>query len=296
MILLKVPFAKDGSKLHECYTPDDVFDCALSVDGKRVVVAGKFGWNVLDFDKFPFRIVKENCISNIATVYTERYVTSVNFSEDGSKLSVADERGCYVFNGNGRELLCTLCKGEIVTKALMSPNNMILAVGCDDKVCVFNVATGDCLHTFPIDGSCCDIQYSNNGQRIFFGDIGNIYGHDVYSGAQEFQCQLPQGTLNLVSWNNTLLVPCKDGNVHVINAALTHQITHEQEVHQYWCSLQRSSRGTSLLFSNQETYCFGAIMSLLSIHPLTSPMMSTHHPYLFRTLVTQLSICSVMCR
>ena len=57
MILLKVPFAKDGSKLHECYTPDDVFDCALSVDGKRVVVAGKFGWNVFDFDKFP----NQNC-------------------------------------------------------------------------------------------------------------------------------------------------------------------------------------------------------------------------------------------
>ena len=249
----------DGSIIHECDTPEGLFDCAISNDGKRVVIGGDFGWKMFDFEEFYFKIKDKKS--------QEENVRTVNFSQDGTKLIVGatggEALGCYVYHGYGRELLATFCKGKRVFKALMSPTNMILAVGCEDKIRVFNIATGDCLHTFSIEGACQDIEFSEDGQIIFFCDDGgkNIYnlgfggnsicyGHDVYSGAREFECQLPEGATSLASWKSTLLVPCQDENVYAINAAFepTHRIKHEKRV---WDSAV-SPNGNLIVFCYQK--------------------------------------------
>ena len=86
---------------------------------------------------------------------------------------------------------------------------MILAVAWYEKVCVFNVVTRYPLYTFLTKGyrHTKVITFSKNGQRIFSSDGGtNIYGHDIYSGTQDFQCQLPEVATSLVLCKNTLLV------------------------------------------------------------------------------------------
>jgi WD40 repeat protein len=141
--------AKDGSILEECQAPGGLRDCAFSKDGKRVVIGGNDGWKMFDFNNFPDEIKSDELNSPPGG----GRVNSVTFSDEDTKLAVGvvngDAPGCYIYNAKGNnKLLNTFRKeGEGVMKVAFSPNKMLLAVGSFGKVHLFNVATGDCLHT-----------------------------------------------------------------------------------------------------------------------------------------------------
>ena len=225
--------ARDGTTLKECETTWGLYDCALSEDGSQVVIAGLNGWRLFNFKNFPSKIEQEAYNSK------EKRVISVNFSNDGTKLIVGSlhgDSGCNVYNSTGRKLLFTLCKGESVYNSVISSNNIHVAVGCAQRVYLFNIASGDCLQTFDVRGLCKAIKFSNTGKRIFFsttyGDM--VYGYDVYSGQQEFQIKCPDDAVSLDLWNgdNSLFVACEDSGCKVIDVAVkpTHQIQHVEGV------------------------------------------------------------------
>ena len=223
--------AKDGRKLKECETPWGLYDCAVSNDNRRVVIAGMHGWKMFEFEKIPSKIKEE------AVKSEEKRVSSVDFSNDDTKLVVGSmdgNGGCCVYDSTGTRLLLKLCKGKSVYRSIMSPNNMILAIGCPQKMYLFNIASGDCLHTFQVKGLCKAIEFSNNGQQVFFsttyGDM--VYGYDVYSGNQEFQIKCSDDAVSLAVWKDTLFVACEADGCNVINTAVkpTHQIQHEEGV------------------------------------------------------------------
>ena len=224
--------AKDGSKLYECQGPFGLRNCAFSKDGKRIVIGGRDGWKMFYFDNFPSQIEEDECTSPEEEVD----VSSVTFSDDDTKLVVGTYNGCYIYNGAGTKVLNALCKGEFVFKVAFSPNEMILAVGCGDKVRLLNVVTGECLHTFQIQGVCSDIRFSKEGHRIFFSTYngGMINGYDVYSGTLQFEIKCKFGVFGIAALNDkTLLLACGDAHCKVINIAVnpTHQVQHEEYVY-----------------------------------------------------------------
>jgi WD40 repeat protein len=247
--------ARDGKKIHECQTPDDLRDCAFSKDGKRVVIGGgKHGWKMFDFNNFPSKI--ESNEFNPPPGGGE--VRSVNFSHDDTKLAIGvfggGARGCYIFNADGTgEPLCTFGKGDLVFKVVFSPNSMTIAVGCCGKVYLFNVATGECLHTFSMKAVCWDIQFSIERHRIFFGTYrgGMAYGYDVYNGALEFKikCSDNVGSIALLN-DETLLAAGGDAHCKVINIAVrpTHQVEHDEEV----CDCAISPNGELIVFAYRD--------------------------------------------
>lgn len=111
-------------------------------------------WKMFDFNNFPDKIESDELNSPGGG---GGYVNSVTFSDDEDKLAIGvydgAAKGCCIYNANGTKILCTFCKGEEVLKFIFSPNKMILTAGCVGKVHLFNVVTGDCLHTFPIKGA-----------------------------------------------------------------------------------------------------------------------------------------------
>ena len=190
---------ENGKILNRCHTPLGLRDCAISNDGQQVILGGTHGRKIFEFGSYPDgEVTKEDFLQPTD-------VTSVNFSDDNNKVSIGihggDNIGCDLRNRDtelllhrdteeGDTALLHFCKGEEVKATVISPNGMILAVGCPRKVSLNCITSGDCCQTFRFaEGVARSIKFSKNGNRIFFStaDGKMVYAYDVYSGDKEIQ-------------------------------------------------------------------------------------------------------------
>lgn len=226
---------ENGQTIHKIETPIWIDACALSSDG-NLLIGGHFGWTIFQFDNLPEKI--------FAFGSNEKKVRSLDFSKDGTKIIVGvwngGGRGCYVYDTKDFNLLNTFCKGISVYKAILSPNDTVVAVGCDGKMCLFNILTGKHIQIFEFEGWCVSIEFSEDGRRVFFcaghRNMENsryaVYGYEVTSGGKDLELPCPDFSPNLTLLDDSILfVACNSGNVQVFNVDIRpkHRIKLQQE-------------------------------------------------------------------